>query len=228
MRSARTARVAFVPVSILACVGTLAGVAPAAAAARDTLTTTTVALPDATVVDFQTTIDIQVDVDSPSGSTPTEGTTTLYAMEAGDRTWQAVTTNDSASSDFLEVRPWMTTSYKVVYNGHPAAGADDGYATSESEPFTVQVRRAITYPRGGFVVEGRVTPRYGKRKIVIKASREQSSGYVRFRAITTDRRGRYAVTLPRRKGTWYWSFRVGGDASYLPTSFQWRTWVSVS
>ncbi|NPC40868.1 hypothetical protein [Nocardioides sp. zg-1230] len=195
--------------------------------AADTVTTTTVALPDATVVDFRETIDIDVDVDSQDGSTPTDGTTTLYAMEAGSRTWVAVTTQDSASSDYLEVRPWMTTSYKVVYNGHTAtSGADDSYDTSSSEPFTVQVRRTITYPSGGFEVEGRVKPRYGNRKIVIRVSRTQESGYVRYKAIRTDRRGRYSVTLPRRKGTWFWSFRVKGDERYLPTSFQWKTWVS--
>jgi hypothetical protein len=200
---------------------------PAAAATRETLTTTTTAVPDATVVEFQTTIDVAVDVDSESGSTPPGGTTTLYALEAGSDAWKAVTTNTSASSDYLEVRPWMTTSYKVAYNGHPATSTGaDSYGTSESEPFTVRVRRAITYPEGGFVLKGRVTPRYGDRKIVIKVSRKKSSGYVRFRAITTDRRGRYAVTLPRRKGTWYWSFHVKGDLRYAPTSFRWQTWVS--
>lgn len=195
--------------------------------AADTVPTTTVAVPDTTVVDFRETIDIDVDVDSQNGSTPTDGTTTLYAMEAGSSTWVAVTTQDSASSDYLEVRPWMTTSYKVVYNGHTAtSGADDSYDTSASEPFTVQVRRSITYPSGGFEVEGRVKPRYGNRKIVIRVSRTQESGYVRYKAIRTDRRGRYSVTLPRRKGTWYWSFRVKGDERYLPTRFEWKTWVS--
>lgn len=216
-------------VRALAC-GVLVGAAsavPSPASAADTLTTTTVALPSDTVVDFQETIDIDVDVDSQDGSTPTDGTTTLYAMEAGSSTWVAVTTHDSASSDYLEVRPWMTTSYKVVYNGHTAtSGADDSYDTSSSEPFTVQVRRTITYPEGGFVVKGRVVPRYGERRIVIKVSRKETSDYVRFRAITTDRRGRYAVTLPRRRGTWFWSFRVKGDDRYLPASFRWRTWVS--
>ena len=209
-----------------ALVGT-AGAVPSPASAADTLTTTTVALPDATVVDFKETIDIDVDVDSQNGSTPTEGTTTLFAMEAGSSTWEAVTTHDSASSDYLEVRPWMTTSYKVVYNGHTAtSGADDSYDDSASEPFTIRVRRSITYPKGGFVVKGRVMPRYGERKIVIKVSRKETSGYVRFRAITTDRRGRYAVTLPRRRGTWFWSFEVKGDERYAPSSFRWRTWVS--
>lgn len=213
--------------AVAALVGVVSLMGTGPAAARDVLTTTTVALPDATVIDFQETIDIDVDVDSQDGSTPTDGTTTLYAMEAGSSTWVAVTTQASASSDYLEVRPWMTTSYKVVYNGHTASSsADDSYDTSTSEPFTVEVRRAITYPEGGFVVKGRVTPRYGERKIVIRVSRTQESGYVRYTAIRTDRRGRYSVTLPRRKGTWYWSFRVKGDARYLPTRFEWKTWVS--
>ncbi len=195
--------------------------------AADTWTTTVVALPSATTIDFGETIDIDAGVDSESGSAPTEGTTTLLARRSTSTEWREVATGSSPSADFVGVKPRMNTSYKVVYGGHEADSArDDSYEPSESGVFTVEVARTITYPSGGFEVEGRVKPRYGNRKIVIRVSRTQESGYVRYKAIRTDRRGRYSVTLPRRKGTWYWSFRVKGDARYLPTRFEWKTWVS--
>ena len=211
--------------SVLLAGTTIAVASPATAV--DTWTTTTVATPDSTVIDFGDTIDIDVDIDSQSGDQPTEGTATLYAMEATKRRWAAVGTSTAASPDFSAVAPRMTTSYKVVYHGHEAdSSQDDSHESSESAVFTVEVARTITYPSGGFVLEGRVRPRYGNRPIVIKSSRSRSSGYVRHKAIRTDRRGRYSITLPRRKGTWYWTVKVKGDARYLPTDFQWETWVS--
>ena len=223
MLATRTAHRALL--SVLLAGTTMAVASPASAA--DTWATTTVASPNSTVIDFGDDIDIDVDIDSQSGDQPTEGTSTLYAREATKRRWKAVGTSTAASPDFSAVTPRMTTSYKVVYHGHEAdSSQDDSHESSESAVFTVEVARTITYPSGGFVLEGRVRPRYGNRPIVIKSSRSRSSGYVRHKAIRTDRRGRYSITLPRRKGTWYWTVKVKGDARYLPTDFQWETWVS--
>ncbi len=54
------------------------------------------------------------------------------------------------------------------------------------------------------MLKGKVKPEYGKKKIVIKVSQSQKTGYNKFKTIKTDRRGKYRVTLPRRSGTWYW------------------------
>jgi hypothetical protein len=197
--------------------------------AADTWTTTVVALPSRTTIDFGETIDVDadVDVDSEYGSAPAEGTTTLLARRSTSTKWRAVATSSTPSADFPGVKPRMNTSYKVVYGGYEAdSPRDDSYEPSESGVFTVEVARTITYPSGGFDLAGRVKPRYGNKKIVIRVSRTQESGYVRYKAIRTDDRGRYSITLPRRKGTWFWSFRVKGDARYLPTRFEWKTWVS--
>lgn len=202
------------------------GVAPAAAA-RDTFATTTLAVPDTQTVDFGETIDVTVDVDSDSGYSPTEGTSTLWARRATSTTWKPVATNTSASLDFFAVRPRMTTTYKVVYDGHEADSTrDDSYEPSESEPFTVEVARTITRPAGGFEVSGRVRPRYGSRPIVVRVSEQERGGFTRFARIRTDARGNYSLTLPRRSGVWYWSFVVKADRKYLGTRFKWRTWVS--
>ncbi|GAB3022429.1 hypothetical protein GCM10011376_27820 [Nocardioides flavus (ex Wang et al. 2016)] len=203
------------------------GVVPPATA-RDTVATTTVAEAEASKVDFGEVVDVTLDVDGEDGFSPTEGTSTLYARKATSSTWEAVATNSSASLDFLDVRPRMTTTYKVVYNGHEAdaTSGDDSYARSESAPFTVEVARTITRPRGGFEVSGRVRPRYAGRAIVVRVSAERRGGFTRFRKLRTDRRGRYSIVLPRRGGVWYWSFVVKADQSYAGTRFKWRTWVS--
>jgi hypothetical protein len=202
------------------------GVAPAATA-RDSFATTTLAVPDTQTVDFGETIDVTVDVDADNGYSPTEGTSTLWARKATSTTWKPVATNTSASLDFFDVRPRMTTTYKVVYDGHEAASSrDDSYEPSESEPFTVEVARTITRPEGGFEVSGRVRPRYGSRPIVVRVSEQERGGFTRFTRIRTDARGNYSLTLPRRSGVWYWSFVVKADRKYLGTRFKWRTWVS--
>jgi hypothetical protein len=202
------------------------GITPSATA-RDTFATTTLAVPNTQTIDFGETIDVTLDVDSDNGYSPTEGTSTLWARRATSSTWKPVATNTSASLDFFAVRPRMTTTYKVVYNGHEADSTrDDSYEPSESEPFTVEVARTITRPTGGFEVSGRVRPRYGSRPIVVRVSEQERGGFTRFATIRTDARGRYSLTLPRRSGVWYWSFAVKADRKYLGTRFKWRTWVS--
>ncbi|MGF9754899.1 hypothetical protein AAII07_06835 [Microvirga sp. 0TCS3.31] len=211
--------------SALMSSSTLVAASPSSAA--DTWTTTVVALPSATAVDFGQAIEIEADVDSQSGFAPTNGTSTLLARPATSTTWRAVATSSSPLTGFSDVKPRMNTEYKVAYSGYEAGSAqEDSYEPSESSAFTIEVARTISYPDGGFELKGRVKPKYGKKKIVVRVSKEQNAGYVKFKTIKTDRRGRYSLTLPRRKGTWYWSLSVRGDERYLPTSFRWKTWVS--
>ena len=213
----------------------LLGLTPIAIAApshaADNWTTTTVATPSATKLEYGEDFYISVDIASSDGYSPgaTDGTSTLYAMEAGSTAWVPVATADSTYSSFYDVKPQMNTTYKVVYSGHTDPVQDqyaDNYAPSESAAFTVGVARKITHPSSGFVLKGKVTPNYGKKKIVIKVSRKQTKGFKTFKTIKTSSTGKYKVVLPRRGGTWYWSFTVKGDAKYLANGFLWRTWIS--
>ena len=208
------------------------GLTPIAVAApsqaADNWTTTTTAVPDKTQIVYGEAVNIVVDVDGSDGYGPSSGTSTLYAMEAGSTAWVPVATGAYPGSDFYPVEPTRNTTYKVVFGGYTdpvQTQYSDNYAPSESATFTVQVARKITYPSSGFVIKGKVTPDYAKKKIVIKVSRKQNKGYRSFKTIKTTSAGKYRITLPRRGGTWYWSFVVKGDAKYLANGFVWKTFV---
>jgi len=213
----------------------LLGLAPIAVAApsqaADTWTTTTVATPSVAQLEYGDDLYISVDLSSSDGYSPgsTDGTVTLMAQEAGSAQWVPVATADNTYASFYDVKPRMNTAYKVVYSGFtdPDQGTyGDNYAPSESAPFTVGVARKITRPSSGFVIKGKVTPDYAKKNIVITVSKKEKKGYKTWKTIKTNSKGKYKVRLPRRGGTWYWSFTVKGDAKYLANGFGWRTWVS--
>lgn len=209
----------------------LLGLTPIAIAApshaTDNLTTTTVATPSATEVVFGDEVSVSVDIDASNGSAPSNGTATLYALEVGSAAYVPVATSANVFASFLDVKPKMTTSYKVVYTGYTATTtSENNYTPSESAPFTVSVARKITNPDSGFVLKGKVTPDYAKKRIVIQVSKKVNKAYKRFATIKTDRRGKYRITLPKRRGTWYWSVSVRADSKYLGNGYVWRTLVS--
>jgi len=213
----------------------LLGLAPIAIAApsqaADTWTTTTTATPSVARLEYGDDFYVSVDLASSDGYSPgsTDGTVTLMAQEAGSAAWVPVATAENTYASFYDVKPQMNTSYKVVYSGFtdPDQGTyGDNYTPSESAPFTIGVARKITRPSSGFVIKGKVTPDYAKKKIVIQVSKKEKKGYKKFKTIKTDKKGKYKVRLPRRGGTWYWSFTVKADAKYLANGFGWRTWVS--
>ena len=199
----------------------------APAEARETWSTTTTAEPSADLVEFGEQIDVGLEVDSATGSSPVVGSSTLYSRRAGTTDWVAVATNSFPGADFLDVAPRMTTTYMVVYGGGTESDTAKGdrYAPSESAPFTVAVKRRITHPSAGFELEGRVTPRYRRKPVRIRASRDQEAGYELVRVVRTDRRGRYAFRLPRRNGTWYWIISVRGDKRFRGAGYGYETSV---
>ena len=220
----RTTRLVAGSVTAAIVFGSVGLAAPSSA--RDTWTTTTVASLSESTVEYGDVISVEFDVDSQGDYPPTDGTSTLLVRRAGTTRWKEVASTSSLSGQFTRVKPRMSSTYKVVYSGYEAASTkSDSYASSQSAELAVQVSRRITYPEKGFELTGRVTPGYARKKIVVKVSREQNAGYKRYKKITTNARGRYRITLPRRGGTWYWSFLVRGDERYAATSFVWKTFV---
>jgi hypothetical protein len=214
----------------------IAGITPVAIAApsqaSDNLTTTitlAVSYGEPRVV-YGDDISLTSEIDSSDGLSPYNDadTATLWAMPAGSSTWTAVETQPASGYiSWTDFKPAQNTAYKATYSGGTAANQfADNYAASESAPLGVEVARKITYPKNGFVIKGKVTPNYGKKKIVIKVSKKQNKSYKKFKTIKTTAAGKYKVTLPRRGGTWYWSFVVKGDSKFLANGFVWKTFVS--
>ena len=129
-------------------------------------------------------------------------------------------------ADTAQVAAYLEAEWSDFLLGENALCGDDPRFGPVPPTFYVEVARKITYPKNGFVIKGKVTPNYGKKKIVIKVSKKQNKGYKKFKTIKTTSAGKYKITLPRRGGTWYWSFVVKGDSKYLANGFVWKTFVS--
>ncbi len=202
----------------------LLGITPIAisapAQATEILSTTTTATPSATALEYGDDFYIAVDVPSSDGYSAYSGTSTLYAMEAGSATWVPLATNTSAGSDFFDVKPNMTTSYKVVYTGYTAATQyEDTYTASESVAFTVGVTRKVVFKNPkGTLIKGKVTPNYGKKKI--KVAKKVGNKWKKYKTFKTDNAGRYKFTLPApRRGKTQWRITVPGDSQFI----KWET-----
>jgi len=213
----------------------LLGIAPIAIAApsqaADNWTTTTAATPSATQVKYGDDIYVSVDIASSDGYSPggTDGTSTLYALEAGSSTWVPVATADSTYSSFYDVKPTMNTTYKVVYSGHTDPVQDqyaDNYAPSESVPFTVGVARNVTIgkAKANLTINGKVKPDYKRSKVKIQIKKGKK--YVKYKTIKTDNKSKFQVRLPAppRGKKLYFKITVPGNSKFLSYSEVWYTY----
>lgn len=213
----------------------LLGVTPLAvsapAQAADNWTTTTVATPSTNGVVYGDDLYVSVDISSSDGYSPggSDGTSTLYAMEAGSTAWVPVATASSTYSSFYDVKPKMNTAYKVVYSGFtdPDQGTyGDNYAPSESAPFTVAVQRnvSIDKAKARMTIKGKVKPTYKRKKVKIRI--KKGKRYVKYRTIKTDRRSRFTVRLPapRRGKKLFFKITVPGNSQYVKYSEVWYTY----
>ena len=213
----------------------LLGLTPIAIAApsqaADTWTTTTAATPSATQVKYGDDIYVSVDIASSDGYSPggADGTSTLYALEAGSSTWVPVATADSTYSSFYDVKPKMNTTYKVVYSGHTDPVQDlyaDNYAPSESAAFTVGVARNVTIDKAKarLTIKGKVKPDYKRNKVKIQIKKGKK--YVKYRTIKTNKKSKFQVRLPapRRGNKLYFKITVPGNSKFMSYSEVWYTY----
>lgn len=207
----------------------LAATAPAHATENRTVTVTLEQNYGSNIVVFGDEVSLIADLSDNTGSSPyaTGDTVTLWRMEAGSRTWEAVETLDAGGyNPFTNVKPRKNTTYKVTYSGATATSIyDHNYAPAESATYAVKVRRKITSPSSGFVLTGKVSPKYKNKKIIVKVSKRQKKGYSHFRTIRTNKKSRYRIVLPKRRGTWYWQIIVPGNSQYAINGYGWRTTV---
>jgi hypothetical protein len=213
----------------------LLGLTPIAVAApsqaADTWTTTTTAAPSSTAVTYGDELYISVDVASSDGYSPggTDGTVTLFAMEAGSSAWVPVATAANTYSSFYDVKPRVTTAYKVVYSGFtdPDQGTyGDNYTPSESAPFTIGVTRKVKIDnaKARLTIKGKIKPDYKRNKVKVQI--KKGKRYVKFKTIKTTRKSTFQVRLPapRRGNRLYFKITVPGNAKFLSYSEVWYTY----
>ncbi|MBE7323971.1 hypothetical protein IEQ44_04820 [Nocardioides sp. Y6] len=159
---------------------------------------------------------IVASVKTSAGTSVYDGDVALQAKTAGS-SWKTIRTADASSYvSFSDVVPKKNTDYRAVYQGGSDSYSGDTYVASQSGSMKIKVQRKFTFSGNDrtFKVKGRVTPKYGKKKIVIKVSKRQKRGFKKFRTIKTNKKGKYATKLPKRKGVWYYRFIVKGDKNY--------------
>ncbi|GGD14205.1 hypothetical protein [Nocardioides daphniae] len=162
---------------------------------------------------------LEASVKTSEGSSVYYGNVELQANVAGAGFKTIRTVEASGYISFSDVVPAKNTTYRVLYKG--GASSYDSYAASTSKSLTVKVARKVRASGNSrtFVVKGKVTPQFAKKKILIKVSKREKRGYKNFRTIKTNKKGQFKIKLPRRKGTWYYRFIVKGDKNYAANEF---------
>lgn len=164
---------------------------------------------------------LEASIRTSGGSSVYEGDVELQASAAGGA-WKTIrTVRASGYLSFSDVVPSMNTAYRVVYKGSSA------YSASQSGNLNIKVARKINLKGNNrtFVVKGKVTPKYGKKKVVIKVSKKEKKGFKKFKTIKTNKKGKVKVKLPKRKGTYYYRFITKKDKKYVSSTYQMRATV---
>ncbi len=195
----------------------LVGLVPIAvgspASATDNLTTTTTISTSSEVpITYGDDITLSADVAASDGASAYRGTVTLQVYTPANPVWTTVATSDSTYESF-EVKPTTNAAYKVVYSGYTATSTfEDNYAASESAPFEVGVERKAAFKTPGLFLVGKITPDFGKEKVVLK--RKQGKKFVAWKKVKTNKKGQFKVKAPNKRG-FKFSVTIPGDADYV-------------
>lgn len=194
----------------------LVGVTPlvvtAPANAATLTTTTTLSAPSVTAVTYKDDLFFSGSVVGSDGSAPITGTATLQVYTPASPVWTGVATDTSPSSLSFEVPALSNAQYKVVFSS--GASSANTYTASESTPVTITVARLIKPKTKGLTVLGKVTPDYGKKKLVILS--KQGKKYKKYATVKTNKAGKFSFRAPGRTG-FRFAVVVPGDANFAPT-----------
>lgn len=152
------------------------------------------------------------------------GTVQLQSKVKG-KSWKTIKTEPASSYvSFGQVKPKEHTQYRISYSG----GSDtygNVFPAGVSKATKVKVKRKITAPKKGFTLKGKVSPKYAKKKIVVKVSTKPKKGFKKYKTIKTNKKGRYKLKLPKRRGVHFYKVTVKKDKRFGGTSYTWRTRV---
>ncbi|WP_110239590.1 hypothetical protein [Nocardioides gilvus] len=151
------------------------------------------------------------------------GSVQLQSKVTG-KAWKTIKTATASSYvSFGQIKPKEHTEYRISYSG----GTDtygNVFRAGVSTPVKVKVKRKITFPRKGLTLKGKVSPQFKKKKLVVKVSKKETKGFKKYRTIKTNKKGRYSLKLPRRRGTFFYKVIVPKDKRFLSSSYTWRTY----
>lgn len=194
----------------------LVGLVPVAvsspASATDNLTTTTTVSSYTEVpITYGDDITLSADVAASDGASAYQGSVALYASTPSVPAWTLVATGTSTYESF-DVKPTANTAYKIVYSGYTATSTyEDNYAASESAPFVVTVKRKAKFKTPGLFLVGKITPDFGKEKVVLK--RKKGKKYVAWKKVKTNAKGQFRVKAPNKSG-FKFSVTIPSDATF--------------
>lgn len=150
-----------------------------------------------------------------SGSGVYEGTVQVQISKNGGSSWSNFGPAESSGGFvvFDDAKLPQTALYRVAYSGSAS------YAAGVSPSVKVGVRRKITgkIKSRTFAVKGKVTPKYGKKTLVIKFSKKRDRGYKTWKKIRTNKYGVYTTKFPKKRGYYYWRVITKGDKAFMST-----------
>ncbi|MGN0062661.1 MAG: hypothetical protein ACI379_00345, partial [Nocardioides sp.] len=151
-------------------------------------------------------------VTTSSGSGVYEGTVQVQISKNGGSTWSNFGAAESAGGYvvFDTIKLPQTALYRVSYNGSST------YSAGVSPSAKVGVKHKITGKIASrtFAIKGKVTPKYGKKVLTIKFSKNRDRGYKTWKKIRTNKFGVYTGKLPKKRGYYYWRVITKGNSSY--------------
>ncbi|QCX26658.1 hypothetical protein [Nocardioides jishulii] len=154
---------------------------------------------------------LQASVKTPDGGSVFYGDVDLQASVAGAAYKTIRTVKASGFISFSDVVPSKNTTYRVIYKG--GASSYDSYSASNSKALTIKVARKLTIKNPkGTKINGKVSPKYAKQKIVIQ--KKVGKKWKKFRTLKTNKKSRFSVTLPAKRKRTYFRFIVPGNKAY--------------
>ncbi len=185
--------------------------APANAATETLATTTAVTTYSTLPITYGDEITLTSKVAGADGNSAYKGTVTLMVSTPSAPAWTPVTASETTYEAF-KVKPATNAAYKIVYSGYTAVNQyEDTYLPSESAPFAVSVARKAVFETPGLLLVGKITPDFGKKKVVLK--RKKGKKYVAWKKVKTNKKGQFRVKAPNKSG-FRFSVTIPSDASF--------------
>jgi hypothetical protein len=173
-----------------------AGVGPAQAATT-LQTTALIQVANAVPLDYGTgTGRIEAAIKGSDGYAVTTGTVHLQALAYGAAGWADVTTTTASGYLSFDVKPSISTQYRVVYDG----GSDSSYtyAGTTSAPVDEPVARVLKVKYKGLKMWGTVKPA-SKLKLVFKIKKGKK--YKNWFKVKTNKKGKWTKHIKGKVGT---------------------------